>query len=142
MKRQPDRANPLDAQPPPPRRGGRWGRWGKWAAWFALASLIGLVCIAVAVVVLQQPIDALESAVETARRWRRIGVMLQTLVAGVVLWRWSAIARWCGRRGIVRQNEVPVLQAARTKMAVLLAVYLVPAGVGPAELLRQLGQIF
>lgn len=142
MKRQPDRANPLDAQPPAPRRGGRWGRWGKWAAWFALASLIGLVCIAVAVVVLQQPIDALESAVETARRWRRIGVMLQTLVAGVVLWRWSAIARWCGRRGIVRQNEVPVLQAARTKVAVLLAVYLVLAGVGPAELLRQLGQIF
>ncbi|RCW66214.1 hypothetical protein [Pseudorhodoferax soli] len=142
MKREPDRTNPLEGRPQAPRRGRRWGRWGRWAAWFALAALIGLVCVAVEVVVLQQPIDGLESAVETARRWRRIGVVLQTLGAGVVLWRWPAIARWCGRRGIVRQDEVPVLQAARTKVAVLLAAYLVLAGVGPAELLRQLGQIF
>ncbi|PZP98286.1 MAG: hypothetical protein DI587_14635 [Variovorax paradoxus] len=114
----------------------------KWGAWLAVAALLALVCVAVMVAVLQQPVDGLENAVEAARRWRKIGVALQTVAAGIVLWRWPAISSWCGRRGIVRSNDVHVLQAARVKVAMVLAVYLVFAGIGPAELLRQLEQIF
>lgn len=121
------------------RRG--W-RVAKWAAWLAVAALLALVCVAVMLAVLQQPVDGLENAVEAARRWRKIGVALQTVAAGIILCRWPAISRWCGRRGIVRPDDVAVLQAARAKVALVLAAYLVFAGIGLTELLRQLGQVF
>jgi hypothetical protein len=81
-------------------------------------------------VLLQQPLGGLESAVETASRWRKVGVAIQAAFAGAVLWRWPSIARWCGERGVVRRDEVPVLEAARWKVAVLLGVYLVLAAGG------------
>lgn len=122
-----------------PRRGWRVAKWG---AWLAVAALLALVCVAVMVAVLQQPVDGLENAVETARQWRKVGISFQAVAAGIVLWRWPAISMWCGRRGIVRRDDVAVLRAARTKVAMVLAAYLVFAGIGPAELLRQLEQIF
>lgn len=115
-----------------PRPQGTRGRrrWVRWAGWIVLAALLFGVCLTVMVVLLQQPLGGLESAVETARRLRKVGVAIQAAIAGLVLWRWPSIARWCGERGVVLREEVPVLEAARWKVAAVLGIYLVLAAGG------------
>ena len=110
-------------------------RWGLWLAWLAFGALIAVVAAAVLTILLQQPVAQLESVVDQVRRWKTVGVLAQALVALAIVLRWSAIAAWASRKGVIAEHEVEAVIAARWKVVVLLVVYLLVT-IGPGELTR------
>lgn len=108
--------------------------------WLAFGALIAVVAAAVMAILLQQPVTQLKSVVDQVRRWKYVGVLIQALVALAIVLRWSAIAAWAARQGVIAENEVGTVIAARWKVVALLVVYLLVT-IGPAEMTR-LAQLF
>lgn len=128
--------HPDGANLAPPRR----RRWAAWAMWLAFGALIAVVAAAVMAILLQQPVTQLESVVDQVRRWKYVGVLIQALVALAIVSRWSVIAAWAARQGVIAENEVGTVIAARWKVVALLVVYLLVT-IGPGEMTR-LAQLF
>lgn len=123
--------HPVGAPVVPPRR----RRWAVWVVWLAFGALITVVAAAVMAILLQQPVTQLESVVEQVRRWKYVGVLVQALVALAIVLRWSAIAAWAARKGVIEEREVETVVAARWKVVALLVVYLLVT-IGPGEMTR------
>ncbi|HVR50530.1 MAG TPA: hypothetical protein VMS38_12385 [Pseudorhodoferax sp.] len=124
-----------DPHPVAPVASRRRLRWAVWGAWLAFGALIAMVAAAVMAILLQQPVKDLESVVEQVRRWKYVGVLVQALVALAIVLRWSAIAAWAARKGVIKAHEVETVIAARWKVVALLVVYLLVT-IGPGEITR------
>lgn len=104
-----------------------------WLLWGAYALLVGGIAIALLNWITSIPPENLFESVQQVKRLLWIGPAVQACIALWIVIAWRKIVNFGRLRRIVSKHEHRRLLAARSKVALILAMYLMlfPIGPGP-----------
>ncbi len=102
-----------------------------WLLWGAYAFLVGGIAIALLHWLASIPPENLLESVQQVKRLLWIGPAVQVCIALWIVIAWRKIVHFGRSRRIVSKREHRRLLAARGKVALILAVYLVLFPIGP-----------
>ena len=114
----------------------------RWSGWIGLGIVLFLISVLLMNWLLQIPAERLPQAYRQMTATLSMGAWIQSILALVIVIYWRTILNYGRVKSIVRKHEHRRLIAARKKVAMILAAYLIVFPIGPVRTLNFISSLY